>query len=72
MRSTLRKSAAAAAAPLGNLVRVVVAALPGLLGVALVAYGAWMAWPPAGFIVGGLALLADRAWEQARTDRSKS
>jgi hypothetical protein len=27
-----------------------------LAGVALVAYGAWLAWPPAGFVVAGAAL----------------
>jgi len=28
-----------------------------LAGAGLVAYGAWLAWPPAGAIVGGLALI---------------
>lgn len=28
-----------------------------LVGAGLVAYGAWLAWPPAGFIVAGLGLL---------------
>ena len=32
--------------------------LSGLAGAALVAYGAWLIYPPAGFIVGGLMLLA--------------
>lgn len=27
-------------------------------GIALVAYGAWLVYPPAGFITGGLLLLA--------------
>ena len=27
-----------------------------LFGIAAVSYGAWLAYPPAGFIVGGLAL----------------
>lgn len=27
------------------------------VGVALVSYGAWLAWPPAGFIVAGAALV---------------
>lgn len=35
-------------------------------GLALVAYGAWLAWPPAGFIVAGAGLLADRASEELR------
>lgn len=37
-----------------------VLALRALAGVVLVAFGAWLAWPPAGFIVAGVALLADR------------
>lgn len=28
-----------------------------LAGMAAMAYGAWLAWPPAGFIVGGLVVL---------------
>ena len=32
--------------------------LVGLAGVASVSYGAWLAWPPAGFIVGGALVLA--------------
>ncbi|MEV0779183.1 hypothetical protein [Streptomyces sp. NPDC050428] len=35
-------------------------ALPSLLGVGLVAYGAWLAWPPAGFLAAGALLLADQ------------
>jgi hypothetical protein len=65
----LRKLATASAAPLGNAVRLLVQVLPGLIGVALVAFGAWLAWPPAGFITAGVLLLADRAWEQIRADR---
>ncbi|MGQ3212996.1 hypothetical protein [Shinella sp.] len=30
----------------------------GVLSVASVAYGAWLIYPPAGFIVGGLLILA--------------
>ena len=30
----------------------------GLTGVALVSYGAWLVYPPAGFIAGGTLLLA--------------
>jgi hypothetical protein len=44
--------------------RAVVAAVPGLLrdgaglaGAGLVAYGAWLVFPPAGFIVAGVLLL---------------
>ncbi len=32
--------------------------LAGLLGVAILSYGAWLAWPPAGYIVGGALMLA--------------
>ena len=45
-------------------VRATVAAVPGLLrdlaglcGVGAVAYGAWLVYPPAGFIVGGSFLI---------------
>lgn len=69
MRRALRTLATTAAAPLGVFLRLFGQALPGLLGVVLLSYGAWLAWPPAGFIVAGLALLADRAWEQIRADR---
>lgn len=60
-----RAAAAATAAWRGLL------ACQALAGLLLVAYGAWSAWPPAGFIVGGLGLLADRAAEEirARGDR---
>ncbi len=32
--------------------------LIGVIGAALVAYGAWLVFPPAGFITGGVLLLA--------------
>lgn len=32
--------------------------LVGLGAVASISYGAWMAWPPAGFMVGGALVLA--------------
>lgn len=32
--------------------------LLGIAGAALMAYGAWLIFPPAGFIVGGLVLFA--------------
>ncbi|GIH91951.1 hypothetical protein ACFFMN_33905 [Planobispora siamensis] len=57
------------AGPAGSAVRALLQALPGLLGLGLVAYGAWLAWPPAGFIAAGALLLADRAWEMTRVDR---
>jgi hypothetical protein len=44
--------------------RIIAAALPdlvrdlaGLGGVALIAYGAWLIYPPAGYIVGGVLLV---------------
>ena len=32
--------------------------LAGLVAVAAISYGAWLAWPPAGYIVGGALVLA--------------
>lgn len=32
--------------------------IAGLIAVALICYGAWLTYPPAGFIVGGVLLLA--------------
>ncbi len=48
------------AATAGAVAGVVLRALPGLAGVLLVSFGAWLAWPPAGFVAAGLLLLADR------------
>lgn len=49
---------------LGAALRVVAVAMPGLMrdvaglcGVGLVSYGAWLIYPPAGFIVGGAMLI---------------
>lgn len=49
---------------LGAAVRVVAVAMPGLMrdvaglgGVGLVSYGAWMVYPPAGFISAGILLI---------------
>lgn len=57
------------AGPAGAAARWLLQALPGLAGLVLVSVGAWMAWPPAGFISAGVLLLVDRAWEQVRTSR---
>ncbi|HEY9391267.1 MAG TPA: hypothetical protein VIR27_16065 [Mycobacteriales bacterium] len=38
---------------------VVLRATPGVGGLGLVAYGAWLAWHPAGFMLAGAGLLAD-------------
>lgn len=43
----------------GALARVGLRAAPGLLGLALVAYGAGLVYRPAGFIAAGLLVLAD-------------
>jgi hypothetical protein len=42
-------------------------ALPGIGGLALVSYGAWLAYHPAGFVVAGVVLLADRIADARRT-----
>ncbi len=49
---------------LATAVRVVAVAMPGLIrdvaglgGVGLVSYGAWMIYPPAGFITAGILLI---------------
>ena len=49
---------------LGAALCVVAVAMPGLMrdvvglgGVGLVSYGAWMIYPPAGFIAGGILLI---------------
>lgn len=39
--------------------------ITGLAGAALIAYGAWLVMPAAGFVVGGFFLLAG-AWLSAR------
>jgi hypothetical protein len=44
----------------GTAVRGVRSLGPGLLGLGLVSYGAWLAWPPAGFLAAGLLVLADQ------------
>jgi P27 family predicted phage terminase small subunit len=40
--------------------------LLGLIGLALLAYGAWRAWPPAGFMVGGVGLIVLASWPASR------
>lgn len=52
------------AAPAGRLV----AALPGLVGVLLLAGGAWMVYRPAGLITAGVLVLVDRV-ASARGER---
>jgi len=43
---------------LANTVPALVRDIAGVAGVALVSYGAWLAWQPAGFMVGGALLIA--------------
>lgn len=50
----------ALAAPAGVVARYLLRTAPRLGGLALVAYGAWMAYHPAGYIVAGAGLLADQ------------
>ncbi|WP_433252892.1 hypothetical protein ACQPYK_08620 [Streptosporangium sp. CA-135522] len=70
LRSRLAALGVRLASPAGTLVRIVSAAGPGLLGLGLVAYGAWLAWPPAGPMSAGALLLADQAYARVRGDRS--
>jgi hypothetical protein len=41
----------------------------GLCGVGAIAYGAWLIYPPAGFIVGGIMVVAGVWWLSAKTAR---
>jgi len=62
---------------IANALRILAGALPdlvrdliGLAGLALIAYGAWLIYEPAGFIVGGLLLVVGvmlRALAQTNT-----
>lgn len=51
----------------GSAVRALALAVPGLAGAGAVAYGAWLAWPPAGWMTGGAIVLADVVWSRARS-----
>lgn len=55
------------AVPAGHLVR----ALPGLLAFLLLAYGAWLIYPPAGFLTAGALLLGDRLATARAVTRQK-
>ncbi|PWC89830.1 hypothetical protein TSH100_04110 [Azospirillum sp. TSH100] len=57
MKKLFQRVAAAAGVLLRDLV--------GVAGAGAITYGAWLAWPPAGFIVGGSLTLAG-VWLQAR------
>ncbi|WP_141579666.1 hypothetical protein [Actinomadura sp. WMMA1423] len=66
---------ARAAGAVGTALRAVLAgvlAVRALAGVVLVAYGAYEAWHPAGFIVAGAALLADRLDDRRRPGEGSS
>lgn len=74
--SRRRRFALALAGFAGHLVRwlgILARAIPGLLGGALLAYGAHLVYPPAGYIVAGVLLLGDVLWtrraEQIRAER---
>jgi hypothetical protein len=56
----LPTTASSAAAPMIAALLSAVMALRGLAGLALISYGAWLAYRPAGFVVAGALLLADR------------
>jgi hypothetical protein len=53
MMKALAVAARRVAAAVPNLLR----DLAGLAGIGAIAYGAWMIYPPAGFITGGLLLV---------------
>jgi hypothetical protein len=55
------------AAPLGTAVGAVWRAFPALLAVGLLSFGAWLAWPPAGFLTAGGLLLADQVADRWRS-----
>lgn len=57
------------AAPVGAAVGALWRALPVLLGWALVSFGAWLAWPPAGFLTAGGLLLVDQVADRLGSGR---
>ena len=57
MLKRVAAGASSAAAALGRLLPDLIREVAGYGGVALLAYGAWMVYPPAGFIVAGALLL---------------
>lgn len=60
----LPAAARSAAGPVIAALLAVVMALRGLAGLMLISYGAWLAYRPAGFVVAGLLLLADRVVDE--------
>lgn len=63
-RPRLAAARLAAAAAAGAAVGAVWRALPGLVGVGLLSAGAWLAWPPAGFMTAGSLVLADHIYDR--------
>jgi hypothetical protein len=57
LEETMMKLLASAVRTIAMAVPSLVRDLAGLCGVGLVSYGAWMIYPPAGFITGGLLLI---------------
>jgi hypothetical protein len=69
MRSRLRRLVTLCAGPAGTAVRFAIDHGPGLAGLGLLSYGAWIAWAPAGPMVAGVLILADQAHEKASGGR---
>lgn len=63
---------AALAGAVGLVVGVLGRALPSLTGLGLVAYGAWLAWPPAGFLAAGALILADQVADRLNNERRQT
>lgn len=57
------------AGAVGMAVGVLGRALPSLTGLGLVAYGAWLAWSPAGYLTAGVLVLADQVADRVSSVR---
>lgn len=57
----MMKHVAAGARAIGAAIPALVRDVVGLAGVGLVSYGAWLTYPPAGFITGGVLLIVAAA-----------
>lgn len=62
----LPAAARSAAGPVVAALQSAVIAMRGLAGLALISYGAWLAYRPAGFVIAGVLLLADRMVDERR------
>lgn len=58
MLARVRAAISAAASGMAAVVPVMMRDCAGLAGAAAIAYGAWMIYPPAGYIAGGFLVLA--------------